>query len=139
MKEFVTALQQSEEEQDSITFKIDKREIKAYRPTAAQYAIAMSALGRRNNTGQKLAAIIDFFVEVLDEESQIYVENRLLDRTDPFGLDDVDAILEWMIEEWSARPTEQPSDSGQSPGSGGQKSTRRTTKSTSSRSRSTVS
>lgn len=138
MKEFVTALKAADQEQDeSIEFGIDGFTLHAYRPTPAQFAVAMSALGPRRDMATQMAGVIDFFVEVLDTPSQQYITNRLLDRTDPFGLEEVEEILEWMVEEWSGRPTDQPSASTPSASSGGRKSTRTTTRSTSSPSAST--
>ena len=107
-------------------------EFKAYRPLPSQFAIAVSATGPRRDVGTKLAGIIDFMVEVLDDEGEAYVTNRLLDRKDPFGLPELEQIMEWMIEEWSARPTERPSGSTRSASRGGPKSSRTTTKRTSS-------
>ena len=133
MKEFKTALRAADKpDEESLTFKVDGHELVCFMPTPAQFAYAMSSVGRRRDTGEKLAGIIDFFVEVLDEESQQYIENRLLDRKDPFGLEEVSAIMEWMVEEWTGRPTEPPSVSTRSRANGGQKSKRPTTKQTSS-------
>jgi hypothetical protein len=138
IKEFVTALRAAEEpDEEHVEFTIDGHVLKCYRPSPAQLAYAMSAVGRRRETSEKVAGIIDFFVEVLDEESQAYVENRLLNRKDPFGLDEVEQVLEWMVEEWTARPTEPPSGSTRSRSNGGRKSTRPTTRPTSSGSAST--
>lgn len=95
--------------------------------------------GRRANLSQRLAALVDFMTEVLDEPSQEYVVQRMLDPKDAFGLEDLTPILEWMIEEFGGRPTRQPSDYLPSRKTAGRSSTQRTSKSTSSRSRSTAS
>jgi len=136
----VKAIEQEPDEDDFITFDFpdanydDGRspEFKAYRPLPSQFAIAMSAIGPRRDLGTKLAGIVDFMVEVLDDEGQSYVTNRLLDRRDTFGLDELQQLMEWMIEEWSARPTERPSGSTRSASRGGPKSRRPTTRKTSS-------
>lgn len=107
-------------------------EFKAYRPIPSQFAIAVSATGPRRNVAEKLAGIIDFMVEVLDEDGNAYVTNRLCDRRDKFGLDELNDLMEWMVEEWSARPTERPSGSTRSASNGGPRSRRTTTKRTSS-------
>jgi len=132
VKEFVTALKAVTEEDESIEFTLDGHVITCYRPSAAQFAVAAASVSRHRPVEEKLAGIIDFFVEILDEDSRGYIEGRLLDRNDPFGLDEVDDIMGWMVEEWSARPTQSPTGSTPSRQNGGRKSTRPTSKSTSS-------
>jgi len=134
MKEFQTAVKAVTEpvEDTAMQFSIDGRELVCYPPEPAQLAVLMAAVGRHASLQTKVAGVIDFFVEVMDEESHAYIRERLLDRTDPFGLEEVEEIMSWMIEEWSGRPTESPSVSTRSQRSGGRKSTRPTTKSTSS-------
>lgn len=133
MKEFITAAQESiEDSEKPAEFAIDGQVLYAYRPTDGQIAMTMASLARHTNEQTKTAGVIDFFVEILDEESANYVINRLLSRTDPLGLDEVQQILEWLVEEWTGRPTQRPSVSTQSPSSGGPKSKRTTLRSTSS-------
>lgn len=133
MKEFNTALREATEDADeALEFTIDGEDMRAYRPTDGQIAITMAAMSRHTSDQTKMAAAIDFFIEVLDEDSAAYVTERLMTRGDPFGLDEVEAILRWLVEEWVGRPIQPPSASTQSRSSGGQRSKPRTTKSTSS-------
>lgn len=146
MREFDTAVkavtEDPEEVQEGSTFKINERdengelirtvECRYFRPSDGQIAMVMASVGRHANLHAKLAGIIDFFVAVLDEESHFYLVDRLMDREDPFGLEEVEAIMAEMMEEWTGRPTQPPSASTQSRSSGGRKSAQRTTKSTSS-------
>ena len=114
MREFTTAVNEkrrAEEAEDFIEFKIDGQAIKAYRPTPSQMAWAITATGRYTTLHDKIAGVIDFFVGVLDENSRTYVVNRLLDRDDDFGFEQVEEIIRFLTEEWSGRPTKQPSDS----------------------------
>jgi hypothetical protein len=134
------AVEADPEEEDFITFDFPEMdgtrspEFKAYLPSPSQFAIAVSATGPRRDLATKLAAIVDFMVEVLDEEGQAYITNRLMtsDRKDPFGLDELTELMNWMVEEWTARPTGRPSGSTRSASRGGPKSRRTTTKRTSS-------
>jgi hypothetical protein len=129
MKEFTTAIEASEAgEEDLLEFKMDGHEMRAYRPTDGQLALLMSALGRHTSGQTKVAGVIDFFVAVMDEQSHSYVVDRLLSRTDPLGVEQVQEVIEWMIEEWSGRPTQPLSVSTQSQQSGGAKSKQSTTK-----------
>jgi hypothetical protein len=133
MKEFNTAIEESERDDETMEFKIDGQLLRAYRPTDGQLALLMASLGRHTNEMTKVAGVIDFFVTVMDDESYNYVVNRLLSREDALGLEQVQGVIEWMIEEWSGRPTQPLSVSTPSRQSGGPKSKPRTTKSTSSK------
>lgn len=135
MKEFLTAVRDSEEEDsgdEGQTFIVDGRECTCYKPTEGQLAVLLASVSRSNDWTQQVAGIINFFVEVLDAPSHAYLVGRLLDREDDFGLEEVQAIMEWMVEDWTGRPIQPPSVSTQSPQNGGRKSTPRTRKSTSS-------
>lgn len=136
MKEFTTALKAIEQEQDeedaTLHFSLDGHELKIYPPSDGQLALLMASTGRHRTMPNQIAGIIDFFVELMDEESAGYIERRLLDRKDPFGLTEVTAIMEWMVEEWTGRPTQSPSGSTQSRRPGGRRSTPRTSQQTSS-------
>jgi hypothetical protein len=68
-------------------------------------ALLMSSVGRHTNMQTQVAGIIDFFVAVMDDDSASYVTDRLLSRSDPLGIDQVQEVMEWMVEEWTGRPT----------------------------------
>lgn len=128
MKEFTTAVEHAEQgdNDEGMEFGVDGVMCRAYRPSDGQLAFLMASTGRHSSDQEQIAGLINFFVAVLDDRSQTYIINRLLDRKDKFGVENVQSIMEWMIEEWSGRPTQQPSGSTASPPSGGQKSTQRT-------------
>lgn len=128
MREFVTAVEDAfEEEPDEGTFiKLDGREMRYYRPTDGQIAMFMSANGRHASGSDRVAGVVDFFMGLFDADDQGHLSDRLMDRTDPFGVKKVEEILESMLEEWSGRPTKSSSGSTRSQTSGGRKSTRRT-------------
>lgn len=107
MKEFTTALKAVTEDPDlPMLFSIDGHELAAYRPTDGQLAMLMSAIGRHTSTETRVAGVIDFFVAVMDDDSATYVTDRLLSRSDPLGIDQVQEVMEWMVEEWTGRPTQ---------------------------------
>jgi hypothetical protein len=118
---------------------VDRVECTAYEPGEGALIVLMADTMGRGHPGEKLAGIINFLADALDEESKQYVVSRLLDRNDPFGLDEITPIVWWLVEEWGGRPTKQPSDYARSRKPGGPRSTPRTTKQKSSASRSTVS
>jgi len=105
MKEFVTAIEEVTEPQDEMKFSLDGHAMVAYKPTEGQLAMLMSSIGRHTSDSTKIAGIIDFFVAVLDKSSSDYVVERLLSREDPLGIPQVQDIMEWMVEEWTGRPT----------------------------------
>lgn len=130
MKEFITAAQEEVNAEsgadDGLHFMIDDHEVIAYQPNGGQIALTMARMGRHSSVSDRMAGFIDFFVEVLDPDSHTYVVNRLMDRTDPFGLEDVTAIITYLMEEWSGRPIQPSAASTRSPKNGGRKSTPRT-------------
>lgn len=136
MKEFTTAIaeaQETDEDRDEgQVFKVDGVECRCFKPEDGQLAILMASVSRSQNWQTQVAGIINFFVEVLDDDSHQYIVSRLMDRDDPFGLDEVKDIMEWMVEDWTGRPIQPPSVSTRSQANGGRKSTQRTRKSTSS-------
>lgn len=138
MLEFTTAVKEiGEDDNDVIEFDLDGVLVTAYRPSGGQMAMLMAMTTKHSTDSEAVAGLINLFVNILDEPSQGYIVNRLFDRLDNFDVDDVDRILRGLIEEWSARPTERPSDSASSPPSSGRKSTPRTPARTSSASRRT--
>lgn len=140
VQQFTTALKAAEDPSGSVTFQIDGREVVAHEPDTAQMAVLIAGFGRHRSEADKIATFIDFFEAVLDEDSVHYVIDRLLDRKDAFGVEELAQVGEWLIEEWGGHPTQPPSGSSQSRPTGGRASKRPTTKSTtSSRSRSVAS
>lgn len=113
MKEFVTAAREDfhPEDDESVTFKHDEREVTFFRPTTAQIALiaAYSQATEFDMAGGYLAT----FFGLCDDESRRYFYARLMDRNDPFDIDSpggVNDIMEGLLEEWSGRPTKRPSD-----------------------------
>jgi hypothetical protein len=127
MKEFtVAAKAQADEDAEveaPIEFKIGEEVFRAYRPTAGQIAVMTSRMDDLSTDMEKLAAIIDFFVGCLDKESNRILSRKLMDRDDPFEMEDVNDILSWLMEQWSGRPTQPSSASARSPRTNGRKST----------------
>ena len=124
LKEFTTAAKRTEKQaqeapEDITTFKMDGRELNIYKPDEGQYAMLMASVGRGASDMDRISGVINFFVKIMDEKSAGYIESRLLDRSDPFGIDDVEDIVQWLNEEWSGKVTPPPSGSTVSPLSAG--------------------
>jgi hypothetical protein len=108
MKEFTTALKAVTEDDDDapLMFSIDGHEMRAYRPSDGQLAMLMVAISKHASDQARIAGVIDFFVSIMDKESHSYVVDRLLSREDPLGIEEVKDVIEWMVEEWTGRPTQ---------------------------------
>lgn len=114
MQEFVTAARDTfeAEPQSEITFMHDDREVTFFEPASGQLAIMM-AFGRGKITPMQASTFITLFFSMMDDETKMYFEDRLLDPKDPFDLDTQGGVFdlwEGLTKEWSARPTREPSD-----------------------------
>lgn len=140
MLEFKTAAKDLDsDDEDLIEYDLDGVLMTAYRPTGGQFGMLLAMSTQYSSNEESVAGLINMFVNIHDEESQAHIVKRLFDRTDGFDIDNVDSILRALIEDWSGRPTVQPSESASSPPTTGRKSTARTPARTSSGSRRTAS
>jgi hypothetical protein len=105
-KEFTTA---AEEKVDgglqALTFVIDGHELTAHPPRDGQVAMMMARMGRHSSNNDKVAGMIDLFVALFDKADEQYVVDRLLDREDDFGIEQISDVMTWLMEEWGKRPT----------------------------------
>jgi hypothetical protein len=72
-------------------------------------------MGRGQSQESRFASIINIMLESLRPGDRDYLEGRLLSQ-DPkqrLPVKQIEAIFEYLAEEWFARPTQQPSDSAQ--------------------------
>lgn len=136
MKEFATAARvvENEDHEDRYPheFKLDGVVCRARDPKDGQVGVLMAMTGRHSSTEEAIAGVINFFVSVLDPDSHSFVVSKLLDPDDEFGLEppddnpeaaSVQGILEYLMEQWSGRPTKSSSASSGSQKRGGRRST----------------
>lgn len=115
MQEFTTAAQDAIGDDRTLEFWIDKdnkaveRQVKCRMPNSGQLAMLMAGTGRGSGEMDYVSSTINFFLNLFEEEDAGYFEQRLFSGTDTFGIQEVEAIMRWMVQEWTARPTEQPS------------------------------
>lgn len=146
MREFFTAAKEDLGEVDpsnQLTFLHDETEVTFNKPSTGQMALMLS-MGNRKMTMDQMGTFIALFIELGDGPTQRYLQSRLLDASDSFDIESEGGIMdmfEALVEDWSARPTKQPSDFQKSRRRTGPASTAptRAKASTSSRSRSTAS
>lgn len=117
MKSYEVAAQQSQIDDDIVSFRLNGREIKTYVPNTGDFAVVMSQLtGHGVSELEQVGATVDFFFELLvEEKDRRYLWKRLKDRKDKFGMEQIEKIFEDLMEEWSARPTGPSSGSTQQP------------------------
>lgn len=129
MKEFVTAVKATAEDDEAIAgqpvhIKVDDREVTFSPATTGQIAILLAGTADSSSTVQGIASSINFFFALLENPDDVrYFKTRLLSRKDPFDTEQITDIVEYLVEEWTARPTKQPSDFQPSQQSDGRKST----------------
>lgn len=97
--------------------------IRAYKPSTAQIAVLMAETGRGSGDDARVAGFINFCMAIMDDASADYLAGRLLDRKDPFEVEHLQTIIESLLEEWGANPTDEPSGSSPSAPSSGPSST----------------
>jgi hypothetical protein len=104
----------------------DDTQLYAYPPSEGQMVLLLGLI-EMDTSGQDAtqgaADVMGVFWELLEEATAAHLRRRLRSRTDRFGLGDIMNIIEWLVEEASARPTTPPSGSTSSPGSTGTRST----------------
>lgn len=113
MREFIAAAKpELLEDADIIEFDHEGTLVRFFEPKTAHLGIMMSMTARRitpSTAGQFIALMF----EMMDQETETYFQQRLMDRRDSFDLDGENglmAVFEGLVEEWSARPTKEPSD-----------------------------
>lgn len=125
MKEFTRSAKQNDTPlgDDPLSFKIGDDEFTVYPPTTAMFALFLSSQAENRTIADQMAGVVDLVDGLLTEEQRPLFHKRLLDRNHPLDFDVLQEIIEWLLEEWSARPTQESSDSSSSQRSGGRKST----------------
>lgn len=107
--------QQAEEEVDPyVEFDLDGRVMRAYRPIEGQVIFMLAALGKGNSKESRFSSILNIMFESLREDDRDHLEGRLLTRgPNRLSMKKIESIFEYLVEEWFARPTQQPSDSAE--------------------------
>lgn len=117
MKDFVTSAKGSigvkRDAATATTFKIDDREVTFYEPTPGQASIMMT-MGTRDLDLKAASLFMQMLFDLMDLDTQRYIQTRLLDPDDPFELESEGGIFDiWeaLVDEWSAKkPIKEPSD-----------------------------
>lgn len=112
-------------EDEGTSFDVGDRTLVAYKPDEAQFSMLMASVGRGQSDSDRIAGFINFMVAIMDDKSAAYLEKRLLNRRDPFGVEHMEEIMSNLVKLWSGNPTKEPSGSTPSPTNIGTSSTGR--------------
>ncbi|GIE28987.1 hypothetical protein Ait01nite_020320 [Actinoplanes italicus] len=108
MREFTTAAktaQRADGALPDVPFTLDGVTMTCRAPKEAQLAYLLAAASSSRSAEDQVAAVLDFFEQVLEDESKRVFRRRLLDSSDGFDFSQAMEIFEYVCEEWSGRPT----------------------------------
>jgi len=123
VKKFTTAEEIPEERQKTVSFDLDGTTLTARKPKT--FAMVEMANAAEGDTLAQVQALVHFMNETLDGESRAYIQNRMSDPDDTFDLEDLAPISNWLLEQFTARPTTRSSGSAARPRKTGSASTAR--------------
>jgi hypothetical protein len=128
MREFTTAVQEVREnlgdEEWPLEFKLDGRTMHFRRPEGGEGVLLVTAMAMHNDVMSKFAATLDIVSRVLRPDDRDWLNARMLDRRDPMhtqapvimaGDGDDGGVVQEIVSQWGARPTESSSPSSSSP------------------------
>ena len=126
VKAFVTSAVNPDATQragEPITVSVDGREVTFNAPDSNQVVLLAAAIeGTAKDTALAATLINAFFAMIATNRDVAYFKGRLFDSDDSFALNNVSDILSYLLEEWSARPTESSPASSGLPSNGGKTS-----------------
>lgn len=117
------AAEQETEHVETLTVDILGREIDIEYPGSGQVIYMTAELSEAQNDISQIGGLIQFIYHLVSPEDAQYIRQRLLDRMSGFDAEAVLDLVEYLVEEWSSRPTEKPSVSSPSPRKAGSTST----------------
>lgn len=101
---------------DAVTEEVDERlpfqmegsdeQLYAYRPTEGQLILLVGVMSEFESPEKQASTVLDVFWSLLEESTAGVLRRRLMDRRDAFGLADIMNIIEWIVEQTAARPTQ---------------------------------
>lgn len=120
----------------TLSYDIDDREVVFIAPDVNQLVMMTSAIERAGSEMQAAALLVSIFFSLVaddeearhadgsepedDEEALVtdytrrWLETKMFDRKDPFGIGVISAVMQQMLEDWGDRPTQRSSRSSSS-------------------------
>lgn len=103
---------------------IESRTITFLPPNSTEFTLITMNMASHNQMFTAVAASLDVVVNLIEDEmDRRWLLSALLDRDNPLDIEYVTDIVLYLVEEWTARPTREPSGSRRSPQRTGSKST----------------
>jgi hypothetical protein len=87
------------------TIEGSEEQLFAYQPTEGQLVLLVGVMSDFESPQEQASTVLDVFWGLLQDDTAKALKRRLRDRHDTFGLADIMNIIEWIVEETSARPT----------------------------------
>jgi len=87
---------------ESLTIDIDGDEYEVVRPKDDSFALLTLAGARSATMADRIKAVTDFLDDAFTEESRMRLRDRLLDREDDFGFEDLLPIMVEIVKRWTA-------------------------------------
>ena len=116
MKAFTTAAKAHRDGEEKVGEKVsitlDDRKLTFIEPNSKTLLLLMSIYAEKDSGNQMLALgnSINLMFNLLEtDEDKNYLKRRMFDPRDDFGEEEISDIFRYLIEEWSGRPTEEPS------------------------------
>lgn len=103
--------QERRENGESVTAAILDREITFDHPGPGQLAYLSMVAASADSDLEAGAGLLNFLVSMMSNEDARYLKKVILDMDSGFDIEDVVEVMEYLLEEWSARPTKPASDS----------------------------
>lgn len=97
----------------------------AQRPTDERLFLVAATMGDEDASGQEAGAVMSIFRDALPAEEYRTLRARLADPDDSVDMETIGEVMEWLMKEWTAFPTEPSPNSSTSPTTTGSKSTGR--------------
>ena len=111
--------------EDALPFQMegDDTQLYAYLPGEGQLVLLMGVAGQGQPPQEVAGTVLEIFWSLMEPDTARVLRRRLTDRADSFGIGDIMNIVEWLVEEAAARPTQSSSASTPSRTTSGQRST----------------
>ncbi len=104
-----------------IEFKIDDDVFRCHPRLSAQtlidFTLEVEKLGDKMTSEQGIQTMIGTLKMVLVPDSYTLFHDRMSNSSNPIELDQVNAVIEWIMGEYGLRPTQQPDTSSAGPSS----------------------
>jgi hypothetical protein len=112
MSAFDIAVEEVAEPQNWIEFTVGGKPCYALaQPTSGQIAYVTILLAKKKKDSEQVSTMLNFLDSLLDDNTQTYLLDLLINPKNTFGAEDLEKILESLMERWSGNPTQRPSDS----------------------------